>query len=223
MSSRNPRSLRSHRASSGTPATIPWHRCGALRIGIGPVRLPGLPRRQPLPQGPDRGHDLPTHVEGLRGSGPSPWRHQPHRRRFGFAENLQIPFAHRFFAGGRTTHRAFDTDRLGIPGQTIVEGSPIGGNALILLNLEYRRRIAGELFAAIFVDAGNVWASPSQVKAGEIRWGPGIGLQYRTPAGPLRVEYAWKLAQEDRREARPVLRQLRRSVLGIQGIAAAIP
>ena len=111
-------------------------------------------------------------------------------------ENLQIPYAHRFFAGGRTTHRAFDIDRLGIPGQTIVEGSPIGGNALILLNVEYRRRITGELFAAIFLDAGNVWASPSQVEIGEIRWGPGIGLQYRTPAGPLRVEYAWKINPE---------------------------
>ena len=110
--------------------------------------------------------------------------------------NLHIPFAYRFFAGGRTTHRAFKTDHLGIPGQTIVEGRPIGGNALILLNFEYRRRIAGELFAAVFVDAGNVWASPSRVKAGEIRWGPGIGLQYMTPAGPLRVEYAWKLSPE---------------------------
>jgi outer membrane protein assembly factor BamA len=107
--------------------------------------------------------------------------------------NLQIPFAYRFFAGGRTTHRAFDTDTLGIPGQTIIDGDPAGGNALILLNFEYRRRIAGAFFATAFIDAGNVWASPSQVKFGDIRWGPGLGLQYRTAAGPLRVEYAWKI------------------------------
>jgi outer membrane protein insertion porin family len=108
-------------------------------------------------------------------------------------QNLEIPFAYRFFAGGRTTHRAFNTDDLGIPGQTIIDGNPIGGNALILFNFEYRRRIAGDLFAAVFVDAGNVWASLSQVTLGDIRWGPGIGLQYRTPAGPLRAEYAWKI------------------------------
>jgi outer membrane protein insertion porin family len=108
-------------------------------------------------------------------------------------QNLQIPFAYRFFAGGRTTHRAFDTDYLGIPGQTIVDGNPLGGNALILLNLQYRRRITGEFFAEIFVDAGNVWASPSQFALGDIRWGPGLGIQYRTPAGPLRAEYAWKI------------------------------
>ncbi len=111
-------------------------------------------------------------------------------------QNLQIPFAYRFFAGGRTSHRAFDTDDLGIPGQTIVDGNPLGGNALILLNLQYRRRITGEFFAEVFVDAGNVWASPSQIALGDIRWGPGLGIQYRTPAGPLRAEYAWKIDPE---------------------------
>jgi len=111
-------------------------------------------------------------------------------------ENLQIPFAYRFFAGGRTTHRAFATDNLGIPGQTIIDGNAVGGNAVILLNLEYRRRIAGELYAAIFLDAGNVWAAPSKIRVGDIRWGPGIGLNYVTPAGPLRAEYAWKLNPE---------------------------
>jgi outer membrane protein insertion porin family len=110
--------------------------------------------------------------------------------------NLQIPFAYRFFAGGRTTHRAFKTDMLGIPGQTIIDDDAIGGNALILLNLEYRRKIAGQLYAAIFVDAGNVWASPSNISFGDIRWGPGIGLNYLTPAGPLRAEYGWKIDTE---------------------------
>jgi outer membrane protein insertion porin family len=110
--------------------------------------------------------------------------------------NLQIPFAYRFFGGGRTTFRAVDTDRLGIPGQTIIDDKAVGGNALILINLEYRRRIAGDFFAAIFVDAGNVWGSASQVDFGDIRWGPGIGLQYRTPAGPLRAEYGWNVNHE---------------------------
>jgi outer membrane protein assembly factor BamA len=111
----------------------------------------------------------------------------------GIPKNLQIPFAYRFFAGGRTTHRAFPVDSLGIPAQTVIDGSPVGGNALILLNLEYRRRISGPIFAAIFVDAGNVWASPEQVNFGEVEWGPGLGLQYLTPAGPLRAEYAWRV------------------------------
>jgi outer membrane protein assembly complex protein YaeT len=107
--------------------------------------------------------------------------------------NLQIPFAYRFFGGGRTTHRAFDTDQLGIPGQTIIDGRPVGGNATLLFNIEYRRRISGPFFASIFVDAGNVWDSPDHVDLSDIEWGPGLGFQYVTPAGPLRAEYAWRL------------------------------
>ena len=121
-------------------------------------------------------------------------------------DNFQIPFAYRLFAGGRNSHRAFNTDRLGIPGQTIIVGDPddpdavdqpVGGNALILLNLEYKRRISGMLYGSVFFDAGNVWASPSVVRFGDIRWGAGLGLNYLTPAGPLRVEYGWKLDRED--------------------------
>jgi outer membrane protein assembly factor BamA len=104
-----------------------------------------------------------------------------------------VPYAYKFFAGGRTTHRAFATDELGIPGETIIDGSPVGGNAIILLNMEYRRRVSGPLFAAIFVDAGNVWASPGDVNFSNIEWGPGLGLQYVTPAGPLRAEYGWRI------------------------------
>ncbi len=111
-------------------------------------------------------------------------------------ENLQIPFAYRLFAGGRTTHRAFDTDTLGIPGQTLINGSPVGGNALLLLNLEYRHRMIGQFFIAGFVDAGNVWASASNVELGDIRVGAGLGLQYMTPAGALRAEYGWKLDRQ---------------------------
>jgi outer membrane protein insertion porin family len=137
---------------------------------------------------------------GLRIGAMKPFDNDP-----SLPENLQIPFAYRFFGGGRSSHRAFDTDTLGIAGQTIIPADPddpdskdiaIGGNATILLNMEYRRRIAGELFASVFIDIGNVWESPSTVDLGDIRFGPGIGLQYRTPAGPLRAEYGWRVNRE---------------------------
>lgn len=108
--------------------------------------------------------------------------------------NLQIPIAKRFFSGGRISHRAFATDRLGVPGQTLeANGDPIGGNALVILNFEYQRPIRGILSGVLFVDAGNVWARPSAVDVGDIRWGAGLGLRVATPAGPLRLEYGYKL------------------------------
>ncbi len=111
--------------------------------------------------------------------------------------NLQVPLNTRFFAGGANTHRAFPTDYLGIPGQTIaVEGNPIGGNALVLINAEYVRKLTSLFSATVFVDAGNVWESPSAVRWQDIRWGAGLGVWFDTPAGPIRLEYGWKLDRE---------------------------
>ncbi len=108
--------------------------------------------------------------------------------------NLQVPLATRFFAGGRVSHRAFATDRLGIVGETLEDDlDPIGGNALLLLNLEYVQPIRGFLSAVAFVDVGNVWASPDAIDLTEVRWGVGLGLRAATPAGPLRLEYGHKL------------------------------
>jgi outer membrane protein insertion porin family len=109
-------------------------------------------------------------------------------------ENLEIPIGARFFAGGPTTNRAFKRDLLGVPGQTInAAGDPIGGNAMALLNLEYQHSIRGGFLGVVFVDAGNVWEKPSMVRLSDVRWGGGLGVRLATPAGPVRLEYGWKL------------------------------
>jgi outer membrane protein insertion porin family len=111
--------------------------------------------------------------------------------------NAQVPINTRFFAGGASTHRAFAWDSLGIPGQTINDdGDAVGGNALLLINAEYVRKLSGLFSAHVFVDAGNVWESPDKVRLGDIRWGAGLGISYDTPAGPIRLEYGFKLDRE---------------------------
>jgi outer membrane protein assembly complex protein YaeT len=111
--------------------------------------------------------------------------------------NLQVPLASRFFAGGSSTHRGFERDTLGIPGETLdAFGEPIGGNALLLLNLEYERPVAGMFSGVTFIDIGNVWAEPGLVRVGDLRYAAGLGVRVVTPAGPLRAEYGWKLDPE---------------------------
>jgi outer membrane protein assembly complex protein YaeT len=111
----------------------------------------------------------------------------------GCLPNLDTPVVERFFAGGRTTHRSFSLDDLGVEGQTLVGGSGIGGNALLMANLEWRMPLTGGLGIVLFADWGNVWAGPSYVKTSEGRWGAGLGLHYLTPVGPFRLEYGFRL------------------------------
>jgi outer membrane protein insertion porin family len=107
--------------------------------------------------------------------------------------NLEVPVVERFFAGGRTTHRAFPLDDLGIEGETLSDGTGIGGNALVLGNVELRVPVFGGLGVAVFVDAGNTFGSPQSVRVEELRYGAGAGLFYMSPVGPIRLEYGFKL------------------------------
>lgn len=111
----------------------------------------------------------------------------------GCLPNLDTPIVERVFAGGRTTHRSFALDDLGVEGQTLREGRGIGGNAFLLANVEWRLPLTGGLGVVFFADWGNVWAGPSHVALGEGRWGAGLGIHYLTPVGPFRLEYGFRL------------------------------
>lgn len=108
-------------------------------------------------------------------------------------EPINVPVNSRFYAGGRVSHRAFPTDRLGIVRETLTdEGDPLGGGGLVLANLEWRFPVWGPVGASFFVDGGNVWREYRDIEPSEMRWGGGVGVRVETPVGPLRVEYGWK-------------------------------
>ncbi|MGH9457417.1 MAG: outer membrane protein assembly factor BamA [Thermoanaerobaculia bacterium] len=127
-----------------------------------------------------------------------------------------VPFPERFTAGGESSHRGFELDRLGIicdgtdpecePTLVLVreEGDedpigaafPLGGNAMLLANVEYRFPIFGQLQGAAFVDAGNVWRQIDLIDFEQVRYGAGAGLRYLTPLGPVRFDVGWNLDPE---------------------------
>ena len=117
----------------------------------------------------------------------------------------------RFFAGGQTTHRAYEKDDLGIRGETLIqrpraEGfAEVGGNGLFLFNLEYRFPIAGAFGGTVFYDAGNVWADWRSIDWGEVKQGLGVGVRYLSPIGPLRLDAGWKLDPDEGESRGPVL------------------
>jgi outer membrane protein insertion porin family len=112
---------------------------------------------------------------------------------YGDKKGVPVPIAERFFAGGRSTNRAFDTDLLGIPGVTVdhdtratvhdtgtgscadtfpnlpgydCDSGPtiVGGNGFLGINAEFRFPIFGNLGGALFYDAAQVWKRPSDIR-----------------------------------------------------------
>jgi outer membrane protein assembly complex protein YaeT len=110
-----------------------------------------------------------------------------------FVTVRDLPASERFFAGGDTTVRGFTLDRLGTPDLFDKNGFPTGGGGLVVLNAEVRVPIRWGFGAVGFVDAGNVFAQPSSISLTELRSSVGLGLRYRSPIGPVRVDLGFKL------------------------------
>jgi len=118
-----------------------------------------------------------------------------------------VPIAEKFFAGGSSTARGFDTDLAGIPDFTVdyntqatlhqgsgvgscaalypslpeYDCSPgpriIGGNGFMAWGLEYRFPIAGNLGLSVFYDLAQVWSNPGDINFKIEGTGPRQGLR----------------------------------------------
>lgn len=103
-----------------------------------------------------------------------------------------LPAGRRFFAGGSTTVRGFQQDRLGVPGVLNADGLSNGGNGVVILNGEVRTQLWTNLAVVGFVDGGNVFARAGDMSWRELRGAAGVGLRYRSPLGPLRLDLGFK-------------------------------
>ncbi|MBC8134020.1 MAG: BamA/TamA family outer membrane protein [Deltaproteobacteria bacterium] len=112
----------------------------------------------------------------------------------------------RFFGGGGVSMRGFSDRRLSplllapAPGQVqagadpIMLTLPIGGDGMIDGSFEARYQLTERLVLAAFVDYGQVTQGrigPDDVTT--LLWAVGLGLRYRTPIGPIRLDFARRL------------------------------
>ena len=102
-----------------------------------------------------------------------------------------LPITERFFAGGANTLRGFALDEASPTNSD--SGEPVGGNVLMLLNLEFRFPIAKRLGGVVFSDNGNVYRRLQVIRLLNWRYNAGLGFRYETPIGPVRVDYGIKL------------------------------
>ncbi|MFH0779202.1 MAG: outer membrane protein assembly factor BamA [Candidatus Eisenbacteria bacterium] len=121
----------------------------------------------------------------------------------GFTRLEGIPFEERFRTGGATSVRGYvEDDELGPRDEY---GTVRGGRFLVLTNAEVRFPVIWRLSAAVFLDGGNVWNNPSDVTLSsfslvdrnvgdtDYRYTVGGGLRFKTPVGPIRIDYGRKL------------------------------
>jgi len=106
----------------------------------------------------------------------------------------KLPVYHKFRIGGINTVRGFDD--YSITPRDITTGDPIGGNQMLIFNVEYRFPLIQEqgIVGLVFFDAGNVFTDdPNAYTISGLRMGVGLGVRWYSPVGPIRVEYGFNL------------------------------
>ena len=116
-----------------------------------------------------------------------------------------VPLPERYLSGGSDSLRGFAINQAGP--RDPVTGFPVGGEALFINNLELRFPLIGpNIGGVVFYDLGNVYSTPRAMLRTLLRWSPasstdddftshtlGIGLRYRTPVGPVRLDTGYLL------------------------------
>lgn len=110
-----------------------------------------------------------------------------------FDESESVPVDDRYYIGGANTIRGFSEGSLG-PRFTTGDGVvPEGANIIIVANQEFRFRLIGKFWGSIFTDVGNGFRNNLEIKWNSLAVSCGAGLQFISPAGPIRVDYARRL------------------------------
>jgi outer membrane protein insertion porin family len=111
----------------------------------------------------------------------------------------EIPLAERFFAGGASSDRAFPDNQAGP--RDLDTGFPLGGDALLMHSTELRFPLFGtSLGGVLFHDMGNVYSEWQNISFrfrqenyqdfDYMVQAVGFGLRYKTPIGPIRVDFS---------------------------------
>ncbi|MBI5145475.1 MAG: outer membrane protein assembly factor [Candidatus Omnitrophica bacterium] len=127
------------------------------------------------------------------------------RGRIGLAkaydDSTALPIYERFFVGGAYTVRGYDERKVGPIDPATKD--PLGGESMLVGNIEYTYPLFKFLKLAAFFDTGNAWDKLSKIGSGGFKSGVGFGLRLKTPIGPIMLDYGIPLNKapgEDRKD-----------------------
>jgi len=104
-----------------------------------------------------------------------------------YGNSESIPIYERYFAGGAYSIRGYDERKIGPIDP--VSKDPLGGESMLIGNVEYTYPLFNFIKVAAFYDMGNVWAKASNLGSGGLKSGVGFGVRIRTPIGPIMLDY----------------------------------
>jgi translocation and assembly module TamA len=102
---------------------------------------------------------------------------------------VDLPPSLRFYAGGDRSIRGYDYREVG----PRLGKFGLGANNLITASSEFEHYFSEQWGGAVFVDTGSAFNG----RTPDWRTGVGIGLRWRSPVGPLRVDLAHGLDHPD--------------------------
>jgi len=102
----------------------------------------------------------------------------------------KVPYNLRFFTGGDQSIRGFDYKSLAAE----ENGFKVGGQALAIGSLEYNYQFKEGWRAAVFSDFGNAYDKDFNT---ETAYGAGVGIRWASPIGPIRIDVATGLSDDN--------------------------
>ncbi len=123
----------------------------------------------------------------------------------------EYPIFKNFYAGGIGSLRGFANRSIGEKDE--VDGSSLGGTKKVVINNELLFPLpgnTGDRTIRIFgyFDAGSIWGEPQELSFEEVRASVGIGLNWFSPVGPLKLSYGKPIRKREGDEVQTVQFQL---------------
>ncbi|MFH1354630.1 MAG: outer membrane protein assembly factor BamA [Candidatus Omnitrophota bacterium] len=104
-----------------------------------------------------------------------------------YSTTEKVPIYERFFAGGASTVRGYEERSLGPIDSASKD--PLGGESMLVGNIEYTHPVFDFLKAAVFYDIGNVWGKMNDIGSSGLKSSVGLGFRIKTPIGPIKLDY----------------------------------